>query len=599
MDVQQYPMKLSCLPILLFLLIIIGCTHKEKITTPEEYTALYINKALVIDGVLSEVQWESAKWSALFVDIESDDKPAPPLKTSMKMLWDKHYLYIAAHLEETHLWSTLTEKDAIIYRENDFEVFIDPDGDGLNYYELEINTLGTILDLFLNKPYNQKGKADLKWDFVGLKSAVSLQGSLNDPADQDSSWVVEIAIPWTSFSANSGRPPANGDQWRINFSRVQWDLETAGGEYLKMNLPEHNWVWSPQGEVNMHIPGMWGYLNFEGRADEELKDTPVFWLWMGADKKKTTAQWDSIFNTLADAGISGILMSADTMVLKKVIPVADDYGMQVHAWFWTMNRSDAKPEWLSVNRSGKSLAEEKAYVDYYKFMCPALPEVKEFIKSKMEELMAMEGLKGIHMDYIRYVDAILPVGLWKKYGLVQDHIMPEFDYGYHPRMRNLFSEKYGYDPLESKNPGADSLWLDFRLVELNKTVIGLRDFVNSSGLDITAAVFPTPRMSRKMVRQDWGTWGLDYYFPMVYHNFYNEDIEWIREVMEENKSALPPDSKIFCGLFLPALKKANDLTLTMKSAFKGGADGIAFFDLNSLSDNQLKQIKNFKKDSGR
>jgi hypothetical protein len=260
-----------------------------------------------------------------------------------------------------------------------------------------------------------------------------------------------------------------------------------------------------------------------------------------------------------------------------------------------MNRGDANAEWLSVNQLGKSLAEEKAYVDYYKFMCPALPGVKAFLRSKMQMLGSMRGLKGIHMDYIRYVDVILPMGLWEKYGLVQDHIMPEYDYGYHPYMRKLFEEAHGYDPLERANPSVDSLWLAFRLAELNKTVIDLRDYVNHADMKITAAVFPTPEMSRNMVRQDWGNWGLDYFFPMVYHNFYNEDIDWIREVMKENKAAVSADSKIFCGLYLPALKDDNDLTKAIDAAVEGGADGVAFFDLNSLTDAQLKQIGAFQK----
>jgi uncharacterized lipoprotein YddW (UPF0748 family) len=191
------------------------------------------------------------------------------------------------------------------------------------------------------------------------------------------------------------------------------------------------------------------------------------------------------------------------------------------------------------------------------------------------------------------VDVILPVGLWEKYGLVQDHIMPEYHYGYHPYMRGLFEEAYGYDPLEKGNPSSDSLWYVFRLNELNKTVIGLRDQVRYADLNITAAVFPTPEMSKTMVRQDWGNWGLDYFFPMVYHNFYNEDINWIREVMNENRAAVSTDSKIFCGLYLPALKDGNDLTRAINAALEGGADGVAFFDLNSLTESHLEQISTY------
>lgn len=310
---------------------------------------------------------------------------------------------------------------------------------------------------------------------------------------------------------------------------------------------------------------------------------------------KSETEWDSTLNVLSSAGISGILMAADSTVLKRIIPIAERYNMQVHAWLVTMNNHQAKPEWLSVNRLGKSLADEKAYVDYYKFMCPALPEVKDFLKTKMNGLAKIEGLKGIHMDYIRYVDVFLPVGLWEKYDLVQDHIMPEYDYGYHPYMRQLFDDQYGLDPIMIENVKHDSTWLDFRLSVLNETVVELRDLVNSKGLDITAAVFPTPEMSRKMVRQDWDKWELDYYFPMVYHSFYNEDIDWIRKVTKEDKEILPQNSKVFTGLFLPALKEGDDLTQAIKAAYAGGADGVAFFDLNALTTDQLQQITSFNK----
>ena len=575
-----------------------GCAQHIDNNTPKEYTAKYTAMALVVDGNLDETQWRQANWEDSFIDIEGLSKQEPFLQTKVKLLWDKHYLYLAAILEEPHLWATLLQKDAIIYRDNDFEIFIDPDGDGLNYYEIEINAFGTVLDLFLDKPYNQKGKADLLWDFEGVKTAVSLNGTLNNPSDMDTSWIVELAIPWTAFSSNQKSPPQNGDQWRMNFSRVQWTLDIQDGKYIKEEKPEYNWVWSPQGEINMHIPEKWGYLKFEGRPMTEFTGTPKFWIWSGADKGRSNSYWDSTFRELKEIGITGVLMSADSIVLKQVIPIATKLDMEVHAWFWTMNRRDANPEWWSVNQLGQSLAEEKAYVDYYKFMCPALPEVKGFIKSKMEGLVKIEGLKGIHMDYIRYVDAILPVGLWEKYGLVQDHIMPEFDYGYHPYMRNLFAKAYGSDPLKIENVTHDSLWLNFRLQELNKTVIGLRDYVNSTDLHISSAVFPTPQMSREMVRQDWDKWQLDYYFPMIYHNFYNEDIDWIRQTMAENKEVISPDSKIFCGLFLPALKDNHELSHAIQAAFEGGADGVAFFDLHALTHTQKMQIKDLSETFG-
>jgi hypothetical protein len=249
-----------------------------QIPAPRSYICYRTADPLAIDGRLDEPAWLAAEWSAEFVDIEGDAKPAPEWRTRLKMLWDDEYLYIGAEMEEPHLWATLTERDAIIYRDNDFEVFIDPDGDGRNYYELEINTLGTVFDLFLPKPYREGGSAVIDWDIEGLKSAVTIQGTLNDSSDRDEGWTVELAIPWSALAehASEGRAPRDGEEWRVNFSRVQWNLEAIEGGYRKIMdpetgkpVPEMNWVWSPQGAVNMHIPEMWGTVRFrEALADE-------------------------------------------------------------------------------------------------------------------------------------------------------------------------------------------------------------------------------------------------------------------------------------------------------------------------------------------
>ncbi len=181
------------------------------------------------------------------------------------MLWDDTCLYIGAELEEPHLWATLTERDSVIFQDNDFEVFIDPDGDSLNYVELEINALNTVWDLLLRKPYRQGGEAESSFTLKGLQTAVKLDGKLNDPQDSDKGWALTIAIPWLAFAhlGNASLPPVVGDVWRINFSRVQWDLEVADGHYRKIpERPEHNWVWSPQWQIDMHQPEHWGYLEF-------------------------------------------------------------------------------------------------------------------------------------------------------------------------------------------------------------------------------------------------------------------------------------------------------------------------------------------------
>ena len=242
---------------------------------PKKYTCYQTDEKILIDGKL-ENAWENAPYTSLFVDIEGDKKPLPYQHTRAKMLWDQTHLYIAAVIEEEHIWAYQTKKDQIVYLENDFEVFIDPDGDTENYYELEINAANNIFDLFLPKTYRNGGRAKLDWDIDGLQSAVSIDGTLNDASDKDKQWILEIAIPFKSLSTTDvpAIQPVAGDAWRINFSRVNWRHEVdENGKYsrkrdpeTKKLMPEYNWVWSPQGVINMHFPEYWGYLHFEGNS---------------------------------------------------------------------------------------------------------------------------------------------------------------------------------------------------------------------------------------------------------------------------------------------------------------------------------------------
>jgi hypothetical protein len=221
-----------------------------------------------LSGAIDDRVWNLAPWTHDFVDIEGDAKPKPGFRTRAKMLWDDEFLYIAAEMEEPHVWAMLTERDSIIFQDNDFEVFIDPDGDAKSYFELEINALNTVWDLWLEIPYRDGGQADSAWSIKGLRTSVNVKGTINNPSDIDDGWSVEIAIPWKSLEDKAGArcPPRRGDVWRINFSRVRWQTTIEGGQYKKIpNTPEHNWVWSPQGVIDMHQPEMWGYIEFVER----------------------------------------------------------------------------------------------------------------------------------------------------------------------------------------------------------------------------------------------------------------------------------------------------------------------------------------------
>lgn len=238
---------------------------------PRQYICQYVDTPLEIDGKLEEKAWKQAQPTDDFMDIEGTIKPLPYYDTHVKMLWDSQYFYIAAELEEPHLWATYDQRDMVIFHENDFEIFIDPDGDTHHYYELEINALGTIWDLILTRPYRDGGQPIDAWDVKGLKSGVHLEGTLNDGSDEDKRWTIELAFPWAVLEelAPHPGPPHPEEIWRVNFSRVQWRTEAIDGGYVKKKDPntgellaEHNWVWSPQGAIAMHQPETWGLVQF-------------------------------------------------------------------------------------------------------------------------------------------------------------------------------------------------------------------------------------------------------------------------------------------------------------------------------------------------
>ena len=235
---------------------------------PRGYVAHRAPGAIAVDGKLDDEGWRGIPWTDPFVDIEGGNKASPRFETKAKMAWDDEFFYIAAMMEEPHVRGTLTEHDAVIFRDNDYEVFIDPDGDNHQYYEFEINALNTGWDLRLVKPYRDGGPALNEWEIPGLRTGVDVRGTLNDPTDEDEGWSVEIALPWPALSEFTAMPcpPRDGDRWRVNFSRVEWRHQIIDGRYE--NVPdtrEDNWVWSPQGVVDMHRPERWGDVLFSER----------------------------------------------------------------------------------------------------------------------------------------------------------------------------------------------------------------------------------------------------------------------------------------------------------------------------------------------
>ncbi|MDR2496855.1 MAG: family 10 glycosylhydrolase [Tannerellaceae bacterium] len=317
---------------------------------------------------------------------------------------------------------------------------------------------------------------------------------------------------------------------------------------------------------------------------------PMFWTWLDY---RHGMNFDSVCTVVRETGIEAILLNAPTPDdYRTAIGIAHKHNIRIFAWLWTMNLEHDRdsilanhPEWLSVNRRGESLADTKAYVDYYKFMCPALPEVRDYIRRRITEYCKVEGLEGIAIDYHRFVDVILPTTLWPRYGVVQDREHAEWDYGYHPRLIEAFQKIHGYDPRLLDDPSADAKWLQFRCDQITEVANEIADIVHAHGKLMAASPFPTPAMSRQMVRQDWGRWNLDLVFPMVYHTFYTGDVSFIADCTIDNTEQKNPLTTLYCGLMVT---QGDEMFRSMDAALNNGARGIAIFTVNSLRSPEMR-----------
>ena len=260
-----------------------------------DYTAKKISTTITVDGNIKKDVWLNANWSPRFVDMVTGQSGM--YNTQTAIVWNDTHLYIAFTAEEPFVEATQTERDSIVFLENDLEIFIDG---GDCYYELEINAANTIYEVFFiwKDAYTKGSKFDIphfdvhqaqaytfggdydrmgssfwkgthprgiRWAFTnfdlpGLQTAVQIEGTLNDNSDIDKGWSAEIAIPWSSLGLlANGRniPPANGDIWHIFLGRFQ-KLMVAGKEIQ----PHPAMALNSHGIYDTHLPEKWSRITF-------------------------------------------------------------------------------------------------------------------------------------------------------------------------------------------------------------------------------------------------------------------------------------------------------------------------------------------------
>ena len=201
-----------------------------------------------VDGKLDDAVWARA---LPFPDfrLNLDGSPAP-YQTEARALYDDTFLYFSFRCRDENIWATLKTRDQHLWDEEVVEVFLQADSHQTSYVELEVNPLGTMLDIYLldiRKPLHYES-----WNSEKLKWAVRVSGTV-DGKNGDREWTCEIAVPLEDIVTAKNHPPQAGDRWRLNLYRVE-------------QLPNPALLaWSPTYKDDFHLPEKFGELVFTNR----------------------------------------------------------------------------------------------------------------------------------------------------------------------------------------------------------------------------------------------------------------------------------------------------------------------------------------------
>jgi hypothetical protein len=243
----------------LFGLLIAYASAFAQQPTINQYTVKRTPGKITVDGKLNEPGWQSAAFTVPYVVYNTGAVPKFP--SQAKMLWDDTCLYIGIVMTDKDVWANTkvwTRASGGLFKEEVAEVFIDPDGDGLNYIEAEFNPYGAMMPLLMTKEYAQKGTSDYNWTFKNQLIGTSVQGTLNDSTDVDTSWTIELALPFAdmaSVAPTMSFPPKPGDSWRINLYRYEYTRP------LSSKIQELT-AWNQTDSRGFHAPDKFGKITF-------------------------------------------------------------------------------------------------------------------------------------------------------------------------------------------------------------------------------------------------------------------------------------------------------------------------------------------------
>ena len=232
----------------------LGLATAAVVTTTAQTQALPVYELsktatpINVDGKLDDAVWAKAPRFSDF-RLNLDGAPSPS-ETEARALYDDTFLYFSFRCRDENIWASLKTRDQHLWEEEVVEVFLQADPNRTSYIELELNPLGTMLDIYLldvRKPLHYES-----WNSQKLKWGVQVFGTV-DRRSGDKEWTCEIALPLEDIVTAKNLPPQAGDRWKLNLYRVE-------------QVPRPMLLaWSPTFKDDFHLPGKFGEIVFTNR----------------------------------------------------------------------------------------------------------------------------------------------------------------------------------------------------------------------------------------------------------------------------------------------------------------------------------------------
>lgn len=245
-------MKYKYLSILLLCTAIFTyCSKGENVRNNSDISVYYVNKTedFIVNGSGDNDNWVKAEW----IELSKREKfKEIPLNTQVKMLYSDKGLYFLFYCQDNMITATMNADFMDLWKEDVVEVFLWPDENYPIYFEYEISPLNHELPIIVA---NIDGTL-LRWmpfHYEENRHTSHETSIVTDNVNGETTvkgWIAEFFIPYTLLLPLNHIPPTNGDSWRANFYRVDYDLSES-----------ISWLWQMTNR-NFHDYNSFGTITF-------------------------------------------------------------------------------------------------------------------------------------------------------------------------------------------------------------------------------------------------------------------------------------------------------------------------------------------------